>query len=648
MGYIKELSEELIKQIAAGEVIERPASVVKELVENSIDAGSEKIEIQIERAGKYIKVSDDGSGIDPDDIELLFKRHATSKLKSFEDLWDIHSLGFRGEALASISSISKIVCKSKHEKRDSGFEISVLEGKITKKSSSINKGTEFEINDLFYNVPARLKFLKSEKTEIDHIYDTVIAIAIANPGVAICLKNNSSILLNSSGSGDLQECICELLGDDLRKNLIPLNSKNNFVTLTGFISSLDIFRNDRKSIFVFINGRPVKCNIISKAILSSMEGLLPPGKYPVVILNLLFSPKSVDINVHPTKKEVRYTFPNEVYNLVQRTIQDSISKHYKEVYKEKSNFIQKPPFVPSQPYSDSAFAFYEKDDTLNHPSSENLDILSFREGQSQAKESHQESIINRDYYVPSELTMTDTTLNLFSVNNLKCYKISSDKPIANITKIGNKSIFEVGHIFDENNQVVFSGEIVGGENIQKEFFNSLSTLADKLVKIFNNENSFQVKLLIENEATEDDELSRKSKISRKKPPSSTLYKIWSRDNWTCVYCGKQLLDPELVNEYTSDSKDAFSKYLNENDKEVTVHLLREHLASYDHYLPVSKLPQFNFEEENLYACCTSCNKKKLDSMDLKSWKPEKRNNWIKPLEVAGLRFEIPCKKELIK
>lgn len=622
MGYIKELSEELIKQIAAGEVIERPASVVKELVENSIDAGSKKIEIEIQRAGKYIKVSDDGSGISSNDIELLFKTHATSKINSVDDLWDIGSLGFRGEALASISSVSKVVCSSKHSEEDCGFEINVVNGKISKKSSAISKGTIFEINDLFYNVPAREKFLKAESTEVDHIYDYVLSLALSHPEISFTLINNKNTLLKSNASSDLKETIYELLGDDLRNNLIGLSTKNNFLSLSGYVSALEIYRSNKKSIFVFINGRSVKCPLIMKAINSSFEGLLPPGKYPIVILNLTFKPKFVDVNVHPTKKEVRYTHPNDVYSLILRTFQDSISSHYKNVYKEKSAYglqdyktigqsqIEKP-ITPS--YTNAAFEFYENE-TMNL----------------QADESTNKNIIEAYTFHSSDLNS-----QLFSASNFKCYKVYSDKPIANITRIGNKSIFEVGTIFNDDLQIVFSGEIVGDQNYQKQFFNSLADMAGNIYNQLPGEEAIQKKLINEDYVEGEDD---KKEVKRKKPPEGTLYKVWERDNWTCAYCEKQLLDPKVVKKAISETENAFITYTNESGKEITNHILMEHSASYDHYLPVSKLPQFNYDEENLFACCISCNREKSDSMSIKAWKPEVKNSWNKPLEVGGLIF----------
>ena len=630
MGYIKQLSEDLIKKIAAGEVIERPASVVKELVENSIDAGATKIEIEVERGGKYIKVSDNGKGIDPEDIPLLFSRHATSKLNSFDDLWDIESLGFRGEALASISSVSKITCKSKHLDHEYGFRINISGTNIEKKSYVISIGTVFEIDDLFYNVPARQKFLKSESTETGHIYDVVVSLALSHPKVSFLLSVNKKEILKTSTQTNLTETITELLGEDLKNKLINVTGKNNFSSFEGYISALEIYRNDKKSIFIFINKRPVKCPIISKAVSSAFEGLLPSGKSPAVVLNLSFKPKFVDINVHPSKKEVRYTNPNDVYNLILYSLQNAISNHYKKVYKENSVY---------------SFASPSNTESVHEsPSTSSKPQVTGSESKSSAV-SLPTSTINHSYteaaiafYSPAE----KTEYSLFSVPHLRCKVIISDKPITNITRLGNKTIFEIGLIFDASVQIVFSGEITGDQNYQKNFFNYLSDLSRSIYSTYKDSEIVIQKKIISGDPEEEEV----KEIYRKKPPDSILYKVWERDNWTCVYCGKQLIDPKTARESLPHSKSGFKTYINARDKEITISLIKEHVASYDHLLPASKLPQFNFEEENLFACCQKCNKEKSDSMSLKAWQPKRQNKWETPLEVAGIKFNTP--KEFIK
>ncbi|MBI3590661.1 MAG: DNA mismatch repair endonuclease MutL [Candidatus Melainabacteria bacterium] len=634
MGYIKQLSEDLIKKIAAGEVIERPASVVKELVENSIDAGATKIEIEIERSGKYIKVSDNGMGIDPDDVNLLFARHATSKIKRFDDLWSIKTLGFRGEALASISAVSKITCRSKHIDQEYGFELKIADEKTNKKTSAIAIGTAFEIDDLFYNVPARQKFLKSETTEIGHVYDAVISEALSRPKAAITLLNNKNVLLKSSGSNNFQQTIVELLGIDLKDKLIPISSNNDFMDLSGFISTLEVFRADRKSIFIFVNNRPIKCQIVSKAIFSACEGLLPAGKYPIVVLNLNFKTSFVDVNVHPTKKEVRYNNPNDVYSLVLRSIQSAIAEHYKKEYKEKSLYSL--PENNKEVVANGHSNLELQSPVISRPTDLLLKVELPLAGKTSELQDFKTSRPSAKGG-PASGGQNLSTLSLFSVDNLKCKLIHSDKPIAKMTKIGNKTIFEVGTIFDENVQVIFSGEVIGDQSYQKEFFNSLSELAAEIFKNYSYSEPAIQKKLIQPSLNDD---SVKKQI-RKKPPEKLLYEVWERDNWSCVYCGKQLLDPDTVKSAIKEAEDAFITYINEDGKEVTNHILREHSASYDHYLPVSKMPQFNFDTENLFACCFECNRKKLDSMELKSWMPVKKNSWTKELEIGGICFKSP-------
>ena len=639
MAYIKQLSNDLIKKIAAGEVIERPASVVKELVENSIDAGATIIEVEIKNSCKYIKVADNGMGIDPDDIPLLFSRHATSKIKYFNDLWSLQSLGFRGEALASISSVSRIICRSKHINQDYGFEIKYADEKPEKKTSAISIGTVFEVTDLFYNVPARQKFLKSEQTEVGHICDTVLPEALAHPKISFKLFNNRNLILETSGSKNQDQAIIELLGADLKNKLISLNLSTKDFKLSGFISALEVHRSDRKSIFVFINKRPVKCQIVSKAVSSAFEGLLPSGKFPVVVLNLEFNPSCVDVNVHPTKKEVRYTHPNDVYSNVLHCVQNTIADFYKKHYEEQSVYSM--PEIKEQSVEKLNAKPQEAVHALKEASQYKKNDLPNEEYSKAALNLYtplnKVPIKDENKIEQNKIIKDIEKQKIFSSNDLKCYMIYSEKPIANMTKVGNKTIFEVGNIFEDNAQIVFSGEITGNPEYQKEFFNSLANLSKEIYKTrYSNKSIIQKKII--NDDLDSEVVVEKG---RKNPPKDILYKVWERDNWTCVYCGKQLLDPEIVKKTITDATNAFLTYTNDERNEVTVHVLREHIASHDHHLPVSKLPQFEFEEGNLFACCISCNKKKLDSMGLKSWSPERKNNWTKDLIVAGLIFDSP-------
>ena len=319
MARINKLSKDLINKIAAGEVIERPASVVKELLENSIDANSTKVEIRISNDCRNIRIADNGVGIHPDDIDIAFFKHTTSKISKYDDLWDITSFGFRGEALSSIMSISKLKCTTKIDNCDYAVKVSFDEnGNLIKSKTVSNRGTIFEIEDLFYNVPARLKFLKNPKTEFSYIQEIVQQIALSNPDVSIILTNDNKTALKTLGSGDLLSTISELYSVNIADNLLEVKNKDIFtkMSLDGFISKPTFERSSKKSINVFVNKRPIKCQVFSKALDLVYKNRLPKGKYPFVVLNLTVNPNDIDVNVHPTKKEVRYSDPNKIFSFI--------------------------------------------------------------------------------------------------------------------------------------------------------------------------------------------------------------------------------------------------------------------------------------------------------------------------------------------
>ena len=327
MKRINLLDKHTINQIAAGEVIERPASVVKELVENSIDAGSTQIEISISNDCRNIRVADNGSGIHPDDIELAFVKHATSKIKTDKDLYDINSLGFRGEALASIISISKLSAFSRTKEFDYGYKIDCENSEVKKSQTGCAIGTVMEVKDLFYNLPVRQKFLKNSSTEFSYIAEITQLIALSNPSVSITLKNNNSEYLKTTGSGDLKTTICEIYTNSFLDKLKTINKTDllSNLKITGFAATPDFTRSSRKSIITFINGRVVKCQILAKAIETAYKSMLPIKKYPFVIINLEIPNTDVDINVHPQKKEVRYKATNQIFQFVTFAISSAIS-----------------------------------------------------------------------------------------------------------------------------------------------------------------------------------------------------------------------------------------------------------------------------------------------------------------------------------
>ena len=329
MARIKQLSKNLINQIAAGEVIERPASVVKELVENSIDAGAKKISVEINNECRDIRVADNGSGIHPDDIILAFSKHATSKLQEDEDLFDIHTLGFRGEALASIISIAKLTCTTRTKDFETGTKVKCENSEVTKTETGCAIGTIMDIKDLFYNVPARLKFLKNQNTEFSYIQEIVQSIAISHPDVSIELKKFGKTVLNTTGQGNLTQTIKEIFSSEVTNNLKEVLKTDDLsgLKISGFVSKPDYTRSSKKNYHIYINFRSVKCPIFQKAIDMVYKHLTANNKYPFIVLNLEIPPHDVDVNVHPTKKEVRYKNPNQIFNFIYTAIQAGLSNY---------------------------------------------------------------------------------------------------------------------------------------------------------------------------------------------------------------------------------------------------------------------------------------------------------------------------------
>ncbi len=329
MARIKQLSKHLINQIAAGEVIERPASVVKELTENSIDAGASRVSIDIDNECRDIRVADNGSGIHPDDILLAFSKHATSKIQQDDDLFDIHTFGFRGEALASIISISKVTCITRTKDFETGTKVHCENSEVNQTETGCAVGTIMEVKDLFYNLPVRLKFLKSSNTEFSYIQEIVQGIALSHPEVSIELKKQGKTMLKTTGQNNLTQTIKEVYSSDVTNNLKEVLRTDELAGLkiSGFVSTPDYTRSSKKSYHTYINSRAVKCPVFQKAIDMVYRNLTASNKYPFVVLNLEIPPHDVDVNVHPTKKEVRYKNPNQIFNFIYTAVQGGLSNY---------------------------------------------------------------------------------------------------------------------------------------------------------------------------------------------------------------------------------------------------------------------------------------------------------------------------------
>ena len=328
---IQILSDDLANQIAAGEVVERPASIVKEVVENAIDAGATRISIEIEEAGKKsIRVSDNGSGMEPEDARLAFERHATSKIKSASDLESIQSLGFRGEALPSIASISRVRMATGTGKGRNGTEISIEGGGASKvKEIAFSKGTTIEVNQIFYNTPARQKFLKRDGTEASHITQVVQQQALAHPEIQFSLHHNGRQLLATLPTDQALYRIAELFGAELSKELIRVESDDGTYRIEGFISSPVYTRSNRNTQYCFINSRFVRDRVLLSATQQGYSHLLPRGQHPVLFLFMTMDPGLLDVNVHPAKAEVRFAFQQDVYRFVSHAVQDALQQNKK-------------------------------------------------------------------------------------------------------------------------------------------------------------------------------------------------------------------------------------------------------------------------------------------------------------------------------
>ena len=328
MGKIVLLDDLTINQIAAGEVIERPASVVKELVENSIDAGAKNITIETKNGGiSYIRVTDDGSGILPDDMEIAFERHATSKIRQASDLDEVKSMGFRGEALASIASIAKVELVSKTEEAEIGYKIEATGGDITDKhEEGASKGTTITITELFYNTPVRYKFLKKDFTESGYIEDAVTRIALANPDVAIKLINGGKTVVQTNGSGQLIDVIYSIYGKEVSQNILSVDYDYDDMHVTGVIGKPLLNRSNRSNQIFFVNNRYVKDKTLTSATEQAFKGLTMIGKHPFAILNLEMDPKLVDVNVHPTKLEIRFQEEQKVFKAIYHAIKETLLK----------------------------------------------------------------------------------------------------------------------------------------------------------------------------------------------------------------------------------------------------------------------------------------------------------------------------------
>ena len=328
MGNIVLLDDLTINKIAAGEVIERPASVIKEMIENSIDVGADNITVEIEKGGiSYIKVTDNGKGISADDLDLAFERHATSKIRSADDLSTVTSMGFRGEALASIAAIARVELVSKTEEQQNGYKVVVEGGNILDKSEvGCPKGTSITVTNLFYNTPVRYKFLKKDFTEAGYIEDAITRVALVHPEVSIKLISSGRTVIQTNGNGDLKTVIYSIYGKDVSAGLIEADYTYEDMHISGVVGKPEIARSNRAYQMFFVNKRFIKDKSLSAAAERAYKGMLPLGKFCFLVLNIEMNPSKVDVNVHPAKLEVRFEEENLVFKAVYHAIKDALLK----------------------------------------------------------------------------------------------------------------------------------------------------------------------------------------------------------------------------------------------------------------------------------------------------------------------------------
>ena len=490
MNKIKVMDINLSNKIAAGEVVETLMNVVKELVENSIDAESTSIKINLEDAGtKEISVSDDGVGMSREDATNCLKRHATSKLYKDDDLFHIDTLGFRGEALPSIASVSKMTIETSDQ--EEGTTVIINGGVIESVTpSSLRSGTKITVKDIFYNTPARLKYLKNLHTELANITSYVNKMALSYPNIKFTLINNEKTLLNTDGSGNLLKVINSIYGLDVTKKMIKITGENSDYDINGYISYPEVNRSSRNFITMFVNGRYIRNNNIIKTILEGYHTYLPIGRYPVVVINIESDPTIIDVNVHPTKMDIKFSKQEELQELLQKTI---------------TNALLKLVLVPEIKSSEKVVSNIEKITTIN----KDLDFKS----QEEIKPEYEE--ITFDFNVQEQPSLYNTDSQ--ETQKEKVQKIMPVGIIHNTYIVGEND--EGMHIIDQH----AAQERINYEKYKKELGKETKELTEVLIPIkleFTNEEFLELKdkkSIIENIGITYEEFGQNTIVIRKHP-----------------------------------------------------------------------------------------------------------------------------------
>ena len=499
MGNIVLLDDLTINKIAAGEVIERPASVVKELVENSIDAGATNISIETRNGGiSYIRITDNGKGFLPDDMEIAFERHATSKIRKAEDLETVKSMGFRGEALASIAAISRVELISKTEENSVGYKIVVEGGKIlSKEEIGCPKGTTITVENLFFNTPVRYKFLKKDFTEAGYIEDAVTRIALVNPNIGIRLISSGKTIIQTTGNGDSKSVIYNIYGKDIAENILNVDYTYDDIRITGVVGKPVIARSNRANQLFFVNKRFIKDIALTSSAEQAFKGMLTIGKYGFLILNIEIDPHKVDVNVHPAKLEVRFEEESKVFKAVYHAIKETLlqsdlvretEKNYKEDRSEEKVEVKKEESVVNNIVNnnDEKKSSIEKLESIN-PAFASLFKKIISDNSASVTKSSEEKIqhnIIEDIYSKKN-DAKEEKVSIDTLNNKEAEKIVAKEEIKNdLNKEENKDdknekevnienkkedINKIDETIDVKEDVNIPDQIIGikNENIEK-------------------------------------------------------------------------------------------------------------------------------------------------------------------------------------
>lgn len=460
MGIIKVLDESVSNMIAAGEVVENPASMIKELLENSLDAESKNIKIDVKNGGKHVIISDDGKGMSQEDLLMSVERHATSKIRKKEDLYNLFTYGFRGEALSSIAAVSKMILSSKDEESSIGSTVNVSGGKITGlKEIQRNRGTTIEIKDLFFNTPARLKFLRKATTEYMNIKDIVIQEALGNADVAITLILDDKVSIKTTGNG-LDNAVVEIFGNNVLKNCKKFSM--------GYLGNGSLYRSTKDSIFTFVNGRMVKSKLIENAVIDGYYTKLMKGRYPFAIIFLEIDPQEVDVNVHPSKKIVKFSDEKFIYEKILKEIENSFERDDKFVsptFEEKQednsflDFAEFSKFVPlkaeNKQFEDIEVEKYEKKEINDKPIEREVENK-LKEEISRTLEIPAKAPIEDKKIIELEISDSENNFNWLEgeKEKKKVENIKIEKPISINEDIKEKKLEKEENNFQKKNKKV--------------------------------------------------------------------------------------------------------------------------------------------------------------------------------------------------